>query len=92
MKTTHVETSEVKKEVVDSFICNNCGESFHAKHIAMDYYENSQIHNFVTSFHYGSKYDCESINFDLCEKCLLEMIKKFKVKPVAKTGKIIDGE
>jgi len=53
-------------------VCNCCGEVF-------DPSESDLIHQFSPSFGYGSSFDLESWTFDICETCLVKIVKDFKV-------------
>ncbi|HEY8805103.1 MAG TPA: hypothetical protein VIM42_08385 [Clostridium sp.] len=70
-----------KKVVVDeitAMACNKCGE----------YYDIDKSHSLQSirlEFSYGSKYDGEGLQFDLCENCLMEFVNKFEIAP-EKTG------
>jgi hypothetical protein len=80
MVKQHYEEKLQKTKVVDEIICNKCGKSFTPKYMGVGHYENSQVHKFRTDFGYGSEYDGKTLEFDLCEKCLLKFVKTFKVK------------
>lgn len=57
--------------------CNKCG-----KKISKNNYEGLNLmHLFKISFKYGSKYDMEQWNYNLCEDCLLELISSFIIPP-----------
>lgn len=75
MRTFKKETKEI--EVVDTVICNKCGESLeisfnHAECVKVDhrfgYFSNPQL--------FG---DLTEVRFDLCEKCVFELVKTFVV-------------
>jgi hypothetical protein len=63
-------------------ICNKCGKVHTAKDggvIVDDSYK--EPHSFTCAFGYYSGYDDEIWNFDLCETCLVDIIKTFKYAP-----------
>ena len=76
----HIEEQKQEVKVVDEFVCNKCGNSFVAYHWGMKDYHNSQVHNFHLTFDNRSKHYNKNLNFDLCEDCLLEFVRTFKVE------------
>jgi hypothetical protein len=91
--------TETKDVVVSRTVCcNKCGESYVQKtQYANDYDPNdytnehfweAEIHEFNVGFGYGSKYDMESWQFDLCDDCLTDLVKSFRVVP---NGFMCDG-
>lgn len=76
-KTEKVE--QIVEEVVSETItCNKCGNSVtqEQRGFESDYYQNINLH-----FGYGSSFDMETWNFDICEDCLVEFVKTFKHVP-----------
>jgi hypothetical protein len=77
------EITVVKKESVPSSVtCNKCGKS--QKLHGEDYQRNWQAgkyQSFYCSFGYGSSYDMERWDFDLCESCLTDLVHTFKIVP-----------
>lgn len=68
----------VVQETLSTVTCNMCGNE-------EDYY-NSPFYDELTQgfeirFPYGSKYDNETWSFDLCDKCLTNLVKTFKYVP-----------
>ena len=65
----------VEKQVEDDVICNKCGER-----------KKSGITNPFTLvkiwFEYGSKYDDDYWEFDICDDCIDSIIKTFKYSPL----------
>jgi hypothetical protein len=80
---------EVEEEIVtsQSIVCNKCGKETHRKfdsEYLEDYADdlwNTEYQSFGCSFGYGSKFDTEFWNFELCEECLVDLIKSFKYVP-----------
>lgn len=79
------EKVEVVKEqpILKSVTCNKCGRR---KKIEGDEdfqrdWEAEEFQSFGLRFGYGSKYDEESWEFDLCEDCLTDFIDTFKHLP-----------
>ena len=57
-------------DVLDKTVCDKCGV------------EAKKYESFIEIYHhfgYGSEYDNEYWEIDLCEKCLLEVIKKSNI-------------
>lgn len=59
-------------------ICNRCGKT---KAITDLGFEEDQFHAIELIFGYGSNYDDEKWNFNLCEVCIVEYVKTFKYLP-----------
>lgn len=55
--------------------CNICGKKF-------DIYDESSEAFINTEMGYGSKYDGEQVDFDICNKCMDELIDKCKISPI----------
>lgn len=70
-----------KFEYVDKEItCNKCGIHHETTGLPNDYNTN-KFQDIVLHFGYGSKFDGESISFDLCDSCIEDLIKSFKHVP-----------
>jgi len=69
----NVETKVIVKNTL-GIVCNKCGKS------SVPDYTNT-VQEFKLAFGYGSKYDTHSMVFDLCEKCLEEIIEGFMINP-----------
>ena len=82
-KQAEKEVTITEYETVE-FGCNRCGK---LEQNADSFTENG-FHNFGVNFGYGSKYDTDQWEFDLCEDCLFEVVKDFKVAP---SGFMIDS-
>ena len=70
------------KRFAKSITCDICGKTIDYSEQTLNQYE---AYNFISirkSFGYGSDLgDCEELNFDICEKCLIEKFgKEFLVK------------
>lgn len=77
MKET--EEREVKRleTYVNGIVCNKCGkETWTNENLNM-----LNFHEFFIYFRYGSVFDQENWEFDLCENCILSIIKTFKYAP-----------
>jgi hypothetical protein len=58
--------------------CNRCGKT---KEVTDYGYEDDQFHKIELVFGYGSNFDTERWNFQLCEDCIIEYVKAFKYQP-----------
>ena len=65
----------VQQEVLVKTTCDRCG-----KVKKEGDWHTPDLLSFRQSFGYGSDYDQDEISFDLCEKCLFEMLKDSGVK------------
>ncbi|MHB8065093.1 MAG: hypothetical protein ACYDG2_21165 [Ruminiclostridium sp.] len=77
MRNITNKTETVSVKVCDSITCNNCGKKF--KEEGFDPAWANTIHSFSIDFGYHSKHDGDNLQFDLCEQCLEQFIKKFKI-------------
>lgn len=82
MKISHVETiTETKeKEVGYAQTCNKCGKMKLIKY-GVDHEWSNDMKNVHLDFGYESSFDGESWSFDLCEECLIDMVKGFRCVP-----------
>ena len=73
---------EEVKEIPKSITCNKCGKrselsgSKHERDWELNLYQYFYCH-----FGYGSKFDMDTWEFDLCEKCLIDFIRTLKHLP-----------
>jgi hypothetical protein len=81
----HIEKEYIirKLEYIDeSVICNKCGkEEVLSGEKFQREVQSNKFQSFDCSFGYGSNYDMENWEFDLCEDCLEEIVKSFKIVP-----------
>lgn len=82
MKKKVSETVTIEKVKVVQVSCNKCGKSLkvNENECIVDDRQN-EPHEFVCDFGYYSSFDGERWNFDLCETCLVELVKSFKLVP-----------
>jgi len=81
MKISHIESKEVKQEIIDDIVCNKCGNSCYNKVIGI----HDGIIEITLCGGYASKLgDMVEYTFSICESCLLEMFDEFKIKPTIK--------
>ncbi|MFD0712284.1 hypothetical protein [Paenibacillus sp. GCM10027626] len=70
--------------VSSSIVCNKCGKQAMYRPLpdktAKDE-QQIQMQSFECSFGYSSRYDNENWSFELCEECLLELVRSFKLVP-----------
>jgi hypothetical protein len=80
-KVTEKKVTMVEEVIIEeSICCNKCGKEYKKSH-EEQYCWDAKMQSFSASFGYGSKYDMEHWQFDLCEDCLVEIIKSFKYVP-----------
>ena len=74
---------KTKKEIPISATCNKCGNSkvLEGKDEYNRQWKLEKFQSFLISFGYGSKFDMEDWEFDLCEKCLVDIVRTFKHAP-----------
>ena len=72
-ETEHVTVQEECIEVQ----CNSCGKTIKGQ----DKIAWSDITGVRVSFGFGSVYDMETWEFDLCDHCLADITSKFKIPP-----------
>jgi len=82
---TYNEVEETRVDIdykLTSVTCNKCGvsEDRNVGDFSDDGYDDN-FASFRTHFGYGSRYDNERWQFDLCEGCLTELVKTFAVVP-----------
>lgn len=66
-------------KVLTKAVCNRCGKEVTNKKESP--WEVNEIHNITIDFGYGSKFDLQTWNFDLCDECLEGFVKTFKIPP-----------
>ncbi|WP_143804811.1 hypothetical protein [Paraliobacillus ryukyuensis] len=69
---------KVDKDELTMISCNKCGKAY--KNEKKDH-NLDLFHEFSTSFGYHSNFDMEQWSFDLCEDCLVDLVKTFKYVP-----------
>ncbi|MBU5266259.1 hypothetical protein [Virgibacillus proomii] len=73
---------EVEEPESVEITCNKCGKTKTAVIIAEKYdFVRDEFHEFLATFGYGSSFDLEYWSFDLCENCLVDIVKTFKYVP-----------
>ena len=75
MKETHTYTKTIHTEEVISITCNRCG-------ISDENIDSSNIETWSHNFGYGSKFDTDIVEFELCDVCYSEIIDNFIHKPL----------
>lgn len=82
MKTYERIIIEDTKEIPTSVTCNKCGKS---QELTGDEWDRQmklcKYQSVYISFGYGSKFDMDQWNFEICEECLVEMVRNFKHLP-----------
>ena len=75
-RTHRTEQVSVPREVLDSATCNSCGKVFYPQPN-----KSVKVHDFTANFGWLSNHDGQEWKFDLCEDCLIKIIKGFRVVP-----------
>ena len=70
-----------KKLVVSKLVCNRCGLEYNTEERDFEEWQWKTIFPFKVHFGYSTKHDLENWEFDLCEKCIEEIVSAFKVAP-----------
>lgn len=73
MREYKIEATTVKN--LTGLECDKCKAKEIIYELGTDY-----VAEFSHRFGYGSKHDMKKLDFDLCEKCLFEMLKENDVK------------
>ena len=73
MREYKTETKEIKE--LSGLECDKCG----AKEIIYEL-GTSYVAEFTHRFGYGSEHDQKKLDFDLCDKCLFELLNENEVK------------
>jgi len=70
---------EINREIVVSVKCDKCGKE--KKFDGMEEFEAQEYFHIFKTGGYGSKFpgDCSRIEFDLCEECMKNILKKEKI-------------
>ena len=61
--------------------CNRCGQIYDLEKDELEEWQADFMRQFTIRFGYTSAHDTEDWHFDLCEECLEEIIKEFKIAP-----------
>ena len=76
MKTTKTEVIELEQDTLVSIQCDRCG-----KEVEPEDGITSDITTCNLVFGYGSKFDCETWEIDICDDCAEELVASFKNQP-----------
>lgn len=64
---------------IETVTCNKCGKQVqNTGDLNLDF---NTFQNFEIEFGFGSDFDMTRMYFDLCDNCMIEFIKSFKVPP-----------
>jgi len=69
------------KLIEDKGLCNKCGKKIELSPEEIMNIDANLFHFFKIHFGYGSDFDREVWDFDLCEECLVGFIKEFRIPP-----------
>jgi len=75
MKEITITTETITKEEIISLTCNKCGKTVEGDHIAYA----SDIETWTHEFGYGSRFDTDKLEFELCDECVESFLKSFKI-------------
>lgn len=78
MKTIIIKKVKTERQKIISITCNKCGIIIQPKN-ETDYSWPDKIQSFKIYWGYGSGHDEEIWEFDLCENCLEQLAKSFKI-------------
>ena len=76
MKTKKTIKKTIEVQEISSISCNVCGKVVQGA--ASEYM--SDITGVEIGFGYGSKFDTETWNFDICDACLEQFVSTFKIE------------
>ncbi|RLQ93688.1 hypothetical protein D9X91_17050 [Falsibacillus albus] len=71
------EERKIPKKVAISITCNKCGNT---KKLS-DIWDEYEFQSFSITFGYGSLFDDQKWEFDICDTCLADFVKTFKHSP-----------
>jgi len=73
---------ETMQNFTSKIICNKCGQVFDLEEgYGLETWQAEFMHQFKLRFGYASNHDTEDWKFDLCENCIEEIAKDFKIPP-----------
>ena len=81
MRSYEKDEEIVVNQKLTSISCNKCGTNSSYAMNGEQLHDMEEFQEFNTSFGYGSRYDMERWSFDLCDDCLTELIKSFRIAP-----------
>ncbi len=84
MRTYH--TSMQPQLFESKVMCNKCGFTMDLEKTEYEEFMVDTIHSFKVGYGYASLHDEEFYQFDLCENCLEELYKTFKIPPKTTLG------
>jgi hypothetical protein len=65
--------------IITQVVCNKCGSA--GSNSSDDQFAENLYHSFEVQFGFGSDLDDIEWSFDLCDNCIKEIVKSFKIKP-----------
>lgn len=80
MKNNITEELKIDISIVKEIICDCCGD----KVSGVEDVSMSDIQTQYLSFGYGSKFDTEELEYDVCDDCIVEMFEHFQNNPLDK--------
>lgn len=79
MKEKKVIKKTISEDVIKGISCDCCGKKVTGSEVDI---LSSDITEFFIDFGYGSKYDTDRIEVDVCDKCIENIFSKFKRNPL----------
>ena len=81
MRVTNMIQKTIEEPVLAAIVCNKCGRRFEAPPgKCIEYANDMEFHHYSSTGGYCSKIgDMVSFSFDLCDDCMLELLRSFKV-------------
>jgi len=71
----------VNNNILTKVICNKCGREFGLdKSDLWGFAKLGEVHHIEITFGYGSNFDGQRWQFDLCDSCLEELVNSFRIK------------
>ena len=72
-------TFEIREDIPIIFTCNKCGFTMNCEKDEIEEWMTDIIHPLRVDFWYGEDNDGKTYTFDLCSKCIKEIVKDFVV-------------
>lgn len=80
MKNYKKETVTVEKQIHVSTTCNKCGKTVEPEQVDFWVWE-TFAYDFSIAFKEGSEFEGQRWLSDICEECVIEFVKTFKIVP-----------
>lgn len=77
MRIQEEKNISIKKTIIKKIICNCCGKEYDV----INECDFSDITPISITFGYGSKFDTDTLEFELCDDCIEKIVSTFKYEP-----------